>query len=57
MTKPTPIPCDCPDTGLIVHGYMGTILDDIRQGFVHATCQMCGRAWEVAISDCLTPVK
>ncbi len=57
MTKPTPIPCDCPDTGLIVHGYMGTILDDIRQGFVHATCQMCGRAWEVAISDCLTPAK
>lgn len=49
-----PKQCNCPDERMLLRAYVGTALDQIRQGFLTLECSCCGERYKYVVGDCLT---
>lgn len=51
---PLAIPCECPESALIIRSYAGRVLDQMREGYLEASCTFCGRYHRYCLCDCFT---
>ncbi len=46
--------CKCPEHRLVVRAYLGTALDQLRQGYVETMCPDCRKVFRYTVGDCFT---
>jgi RNase P subunit RPR2 len=48
----TAMPCECPESALIIRSYAGRVLDQMREGYLETSCTFCGRYHRYDLGDC-----